>query len=93
MRKPGWPMMQGMGLLLEAQQVIVLRMMKLAMGGPDAQAETRRMVEEKIGAAGDAAVLLAAGAMRGDAAGGTADAMRMVRRTVRANRKRLIRGR
>ena len=49
---------------LEAQSVIGLRMLRLAAGGARAEAESSRMVTEKILAAGEARVAAAA-AMRG----------------------------
>ncbi|MDH7795284.1 MULTISPECIES: hypothetical protein [unclassified Beijerinckia] len=69
-------------LVLESQQVIGLRMAKLALGGPAAMHEANRMVSEKGFAFAEAATHMALG--------GSTDAMvRKVRRTVRANRKRL----
>ena len=41
---------------LEAQSVIALRMLRLAAGGARAEAESSRMVSEKILAAGEAQV-------------------------------------
>lgn len=71
-------------LSLEAQQVIALRMMKLAMGGPKAQAEAARMVTEKLSASMAAAATL----LRG----GTGHAIvSQVRRRVRSNSRRLSR--
>jgi hypothetical protein len=49
-------------LSIEAQRVIHLRTIKLAMGGSGAQAEAQRMVTEKISASlGAAATLLNGG--------------------------------
>jgi hypothetical protein len=42
-------------LAFEAQTVIQLRLMKLALGGPAAQAEASQMIAEKIGASMEAA--------------------------------------
>ncbi len=81
--------MQMAWLTLEAQQVIALRLMKLAMGGPAAKLETRRMIAEKMDAGVKAAGLMSAAASRGAADGGTDEVVRMLRRRVRANRKRL----
>ena len=69
-------------LVLESQAVIGLRMAKLAAGGTAAQAEAQRMVGEKIAAAGEAAMLIAAG-------GSTQRVVSGYRRKVRANRRRL----
>jgi hypothetical protein len=71
-------------LHVEAQRVIGLRMMKLAQGGPAAQAEARRMVTEKTSAMAEAALTLAAG-------GSAAKVMRRYRTHVRANQRRLSR--
>ena len=46
---------------LEAQQVITLRLMKMARGGPGAQEEAHKMVSEKMVAAVEAATALAGG--------------------------------
>ena len=51
---------------LEASSVIALRTLKIAIGGPAAEAETRRMVSEKI----DARVTLQALALTGGLAHG-----------------------
>lgn len=71
-------------LVFEAQQVVALRMAKLALGGPAAMREANRMVSEKGFAFAEAATHLAFG-------GSTEEVVRKVRRTVRANRKRLTR--
>ncbi|MBV8912411.1 MAG: hypothetical protein JOZ05_05125 [Acetobacteraceae bacterium] len=75
--------------MLEAQQVIALRLAKLARGGPAARKEAHRMVAEKIAASIRAAQIVSAAAARGRAQDGTDAALRLVRRRVRANRKRL----
>jgi len=48
-------------LAFESQQVVWLRLLKLAAGGPAACSEAREMVEEKIAAGSDAADRLLAG--------------------------------
>lgn len=73
-------------LTLEAQQVIGMRMMKLSAGGAAAQVEAERMVSEKVAAAGEAMMLLASG-------GSSAGVLAGYRRKVRANARRLSRGR
>jgi len=78
-------------LAMEAQQVIALRLMKLAAGGKAAKPEARRMVAEKVAAAQTAAGLMTAAALRGAPDGGADAVVRMLRRRVRANRKRLMR--
>lgn len=71
---------------LETQRVIGLRMMKVAAGGPGAQAEMARMVNEKTAALAEAATTLAFG--------GSAEAVvRRYRTHVRANERRLSRTR
>lgn len=76
-------------LAMEAQQVIGLRMMKLAFGGPAAGAEVRQMIEEKMAATATATTMMTAAAMQGRPDQGTEDVVRMLRKKVRANRKRL----
>ena len=46
----------------EAQNVMMLRMMKLAIGGDPARREANRMVQEKIAATGEAAIAAASAA-------------------------------
>ncbi len=70
-------------LALEAQQVIALRLTRLALGGPAVAArETRRMVSEKAVAAVETGMHLATG-------GAPDKVVRHYRRKVRANRDRL----
>ena len=79
----------GAWLMLEAQHVIALRIAKLAKGGPAAQAEVRRMVAEKVAAGIHAAGMFSAAVARGRPQQGSDAVVRMLRRRVRANRKRL----
>jgi hypothetical protein len=67
---------------LEAQQVIAMRVMKLSRGGANGAKEARRMVSEKIFAAGEAGFKLASG-------GSGHSVVKHFRRKVRANLKRL----
>lgn len=70
-------------LALEAQQVIALRMTRLALGSPAVAArETRRMVSEKAMAAVETGFHLATG-------GSPHKVVRQYRRKVQANRDRL----
>ncbi len=71
-----------MMLASEAQQVIWLRTMKLAIGGVKAEREAQLMVSEKIMSAQTETLKL----MMGGTFHGTA---KNIRRKVRANRKRL----
>jgi hypothetical protein len=68
----------------EAQQVIWLRTMKLALGGAKAEREAKLMVSEKINSAQVEALKLMTG-------GSLDNTTKNVRRKVRANRKRLSR--
>jgi hypothetical protein len=85
----GNPFMEAALLAMEAQEVIGLRLMKLAMGGPAAEAEVRQMFEEKMAATATATTLMAAAAMQGRPDQGAEDVVQMLRKRVRANRKRL----
>jgi hypothetical protein len=81
-------------LTMDAQYVIARRMMRLSLGGPGAAAETQRMVVEKF-----AALVLAQAAASAALATGAslavagARAAAPIRRSVRANRRRLSRSR
>jgi hypothetical protein len=66
----------------EAQQVIWLRTMKLALGGAKAEREAKLMVSEKIASAQIETLKLMMG-------GSLATTTKNVRRKVRANKKRL----
>ncbi len=76
-------------LAMEAQQVIALRMAKMALGGPAAMFEASRMVTEKVQASAKAAGMVSAAMMRGAPDGGADQVVRMLRHEVRANRRRL----
>ena len=85
----GW---DAWSLSVEASSVIGLRLIKIAAGGAAGEAETRRMVTEKL----DAGLALQAAALTGglgltplSAAAGTVS---HYRRKVRANRRRLKKG-
>ncbi len=82
-------MLQGAWLAMEAQQVIALRLMKLAMGGLAATQEAHLMVSEKVDATTRAAGMVAAAMARGTFDGGADAVVRMLRQEVQANRKRL----
>lgn len=72
-------------LVLEAQRVVVLRMVAMASGGTKAQAEAQRMVTEKIVAA---MITWSMIWLRGS----PAKALGHYRSRVRANERRLSRG-
>jgi len=81
--------MQSTMLAIESQQVIALRLTKMAMGGPDVQREAELMVAEKLEALTDAGHAVAKAAIAGKHDLGVDGVMQMYRRKVRANRKRL----
>jgi hypothetical protein len=78
---------------LEAQGVIAMRLMKIAAGGPAADAECALMVTEKLAAitAGQGAAAAALVSGRGFQAA-TALAMAPIRQRVHANHRRLSQG-
>jgi len=82
-------MLQGAWLAMEAQQVIALRLMKLAMGGSAATQEAHLMVTEKVDATTRAAGMVAAAMARGTFDGCADAVVRMLRQEVQANRTRL----
>jgi len=84
--------MSAMQLGLEAQSVIALRMMKMAAGGPAAEAEASRMISEKTHAALDAQMQVGLSAMSGRLDLAPARAIALYRRRVRANQRRLRAG-
>jgi hypothetical protein len=84
--------MSAMQLGLEAQNVIALRMIKMAAGGAAADAEFQRMFTEKAKAAVDAQVQIGISAMSGSLDLAPARTIALYRRRVRANRRRLSNG-
>jgi hypothetical protein len=74
--------MESAAFAFEAQQVIALRMAKLAAGGAAAQAEAARMISEKMFAGAEASMMLALGRS-------PRTVMLRTRRHVRANARRL----
>ena len=79
-------------LFLEAQEVVALRLEKLARGGPAAPIEAATMVAEKAATAGEAVLAAAfAVASGGDAHRAAGAFLRPYRKRVRANRRRLAR--
>ena len=78
-------------LAIEAQQVIALRLSKIAMGGPDVRRETNLMMSEKIAAMVEGGQMMMTAAVSGDSRG-SGRVVRLYRRKVRANRKRLSTG-
>ncbi len=70
-------------LAIESQQVVALRLARLALGGPGATREANRMVSEKAVAAVETGLHLAAG-------GAAHNVVKSYRSKVRANRDRLF---
>ncbi len=89
MKKRWGSPLQAAWLAMEAQQVIALRCMTFALGGQVARKEAHRMVSEKTEAAMQAAGLMSAAILRGAPDAGAAEVLHMLRRRVRANRRRL----
>jgi hypothetical protein len=81
------------GLALEAQGVIAMRLMKIAAGGPEADAEYECMVTEKFAAASAAQAAATAALASGQSFEAAArSALAPIRRRVRANLRRLSQG-
>jgi len=82
----GW---DAFALGVEASTVIGLRSMKIAAGGPAADAESRLMVSEKVDAAMSLQTLALTGALGLTAPRIAAKTLAHYRRKVRSNRRRL----
>lgn len=82
----GW---DAWALGLEASTVMGMRTLKIAQGGPAADAEARRMVSEKVDAALALQTLAMAGALGATAPRIARKTLAHYRRKVRANRRRL----
>jgi hypothetical protein len=76
---------------MEAQQVIALRLAKLALGGAAAEREAARMVSEKVKALADSQRLVVSAAVRGKADNAPASVIGLYQRRVGANKRRLSR--
>jgi hypothetical protein len=77
---------------MEAQDVIALRLFRLASGGAQIEAEASRMVTEKVVAATEAQAVAAVAALSGHPPHIVADrALRVIKKRVRANKRRLSR--
>jgi hypothetical protein len=76
----------------DANVVVAMRLMRLAVGGALAQREAQRMAAEKFTAIAEAqAVAITKMVMGGGLAAATKSASGVYRRKVRANRRRLTR--
>jgi hypothetical protein len=78
-------------LNVEAQQVIGLRIMKMARGGRHAEIESQRMISEKLAALTEAQVGLLTDIATGQGMVAPARAIAVFQREVSANRRRLSR--
>ncbi len=88
-RNWGGPWFDLFMLTIEAQQVIMLRLIHFATAAPGAPCEAWRMIAEKIEALADGHWLVMVAAMRGDPELGAESVVGMYRHRVRANRARL----
>lgn len=83
---------QAMMLGFEAQQVIALRVMRLAAGGASGQAEAQRMMTEKFDALGEAHAAAVSGALAGGSGHRIGKkVLGVYSKRVRANQRRLTR--
>jgi len=80
---------QGAMLAIEAQQVIALRLAKIAAGGAAGKRESELMVAEKVEAMTDAGGLMFKAALVGKHDLDADKVVQLYRRKVRANRRRL----
>ena len=80
---------EGWLLGVESASVIALRLAKLAAGGAPATAEGRRMLSEKIAAGGALQARALTGRLGASAPAAASRTIRLYRRRVRANRRRL----
>ncbi len=76
-------------LAIEAQQVIAMRLTKMAMGGADVQKEAELMVSEKVETAAESSRMMMMAMLGGKSDLGAEKVMDLYRRKVTANRKRL----
>jgi len=81
--------MQGTMLAIESQQVIAMRLTKMAFGGPDVQKEAELMVSEKMETAAESSKVMLMAMLGGKSDLGAEKVMDLYRRKVTANRKRL----
>jgi|SRR5690242_8584605 hypothetical protein len=94
---PLWPWNASFALSLgaarmcwEAQAVVFLRCLRIAQGGARAEAETTRMMTEKVAALAEAQVTATAAALTGSKKHGIAKkTLAVYARRVRRNRRRL----
>lgn len=91
-RRSGWfdLSLDAWGATIEAQQVIALRLAKIAAGGEAAVRESQRMVSEKAATAVKVQGAAVVAALTGDSAAIPSRTVAAYRRKVRANRRRLL---
>ncbi|HEX4408087.1 MAG TPA: hypothetical protein VH206_04865 [Xanthobacteraceae bacterium] len=83
---------QAVLLGIEAQSVMAMRMMRLAAGGANGQAEAQRMVTEKVAAFAEAHAAAVAGVVAGSNGHHVAKkVLNVYGKRVRGNRRRLSR--
>jgi hypothetical protein len=76
----------------DAQTVILLRSLRIAQGGAQAEIESSRMITEKVAALAEAQVAVTAAALRGSKKHRVAKkAFGVYEKRVRSNRRRLTR--
>jgi hypothetical protein len=84
------PWLEAMRFGLEVQSVIALRLMKIATGGAESNAEVTRMVTEKVKALAEAQTAGAVALAQGKSVKvASKRAMTPIKRRVRANHRRL----
>lgn len=94
MRSLFGPWFDALRFIAETQEVVALRLMRIAAGGPNAAQETRRMISEKLEAFALAEIAAADALMHGSTLDvAAARAFAPVRRRVHANSRRLTRAR
>jgi len=90
-RNPWTGFSDSFSFALACQQVVALRLTRIAFGGARGQHEMTRMVTEKASAAARAQIAAAVGLATGGPAKATAAAAYVYRRAVNANGRRLRR--
>jgi hypothetical protein len=81
---------QAMRMCWDAQAVMLLRTLRIAKGGARAEAETQRMITEKVAALAEAQLAATAATLRGSKKHRVAKkAMTVYAKRVRRNRRRL----
>lgn len=75
---------------LDASSVIGLRVLKIAAGGPEGDAESKRMVEEKMQSGLELQAKAFSGGLGSSPEGATSAVLAHYRRKVSANRRRLM---